>query len=104
MKGAVPVAAVETNCLAVTFPVKVRLLMGGSACPVANVMMPLLLIEKPVGAGVPVPEAKSRFKLPEGDVVLLPTGWTCQRKCSLTAAAVVPEAFHAEASRSNGCD
>src|SRR5215471_13668190 len=38
----------------------------GNVCPVAKVIRPLLAIERPVSAGVPVPEATSKLSLPEG--------------------------------------
>jgi len=37
----------------------------GIGCPDAKLMMPLLLIESPVSAGEPIPEAKSKFNLPD---------------------------------------
>ena len=79
-RGAVPVATVEISC----FPVR----------------LPVALRERPVSAGLPVPEANSRLNFPEGLEVLFPTGSACQRKCWLTAALVLP--LKAEASASSG--
>jgi len=72
----------------------------GSVWPGAKVMSPLLLMDRPVSAGVAVPEANSMFSFPEGEALLFPAGSACQRKCCGTAACV--ELLNAEASKSNG--
>src|SRR5215472_8745403 len=72
----------------------------GRVCPVAKVMMPLLLMERPVSVGVAEPEANSRLNLPEGLAVLFATGSACQRKCWLTAAWLL--LLKEEASASSG--
>src|SRR5580704_3654938 len=61
----------------------------GNVCPAANVISPLLEIESPVSVGVAVPDANSRSNLPNGVVLLFPTGSACQRKVSFTAFAVL---------------
>src|SRR5215469_4166028 len=63
-------------------------------------MIPVLLMERPVSAGVPVPEANSKFSFPEGEALLFPTGSACQRKFCGTETCV--ELLNAEASKSNG--
>src|SRR5215469_1033107 len=63
-------------------------------------MMPVLLMERPVSAGVAEPEANSRLNLPKGLAVLFPTGSACQRKCWLRAAWVL--VLKTEANASSG--
>ena len=105
-RGAVPVAAVETNCpLALTFPCTVSLpvkVAPGNVWPDAKLMAPFAPIESPVGAGAPDPDPKSRFREPDGLALLLPTGSAYQRKCWLTAAPV--PLLNAEPSKSKGCE
>src|ERR1700741_3033961 len=80
--GGVPVAKLEISCCALRFPVTVSFPVAvGNDCPEANVISPLLLTENPVSARAPVPEANSKFNLPDGEVVSFPTDSACQRKC-----------------------
>src|SRR5215469_12052429 len=87
-RGGVPLATVEISWWPLTVPFTVSLpvtvsfpVTVGNVCPEANVICPLLLIERPVSPGVPVPEANSKLSFPEA--VLRPgfTGSACQRKC-----------------------
>src|ERR1700689_5192358 len=57
----------------------------GNVWPVANVISPLFEIESPVSAGAAVPDPNSRLNLPDGVVLLLPTGSACQRRVSFPA-------------------
>jgi hypothetical protein len=63
--------------------------VDGNVCPAAKVIRPLLEIESPVSVGAAVPEPNNRLNLPNGVVLLFPTGSVCQRKVSFTAFAVL---------------
>jgi len=72
----------------------------GKVCPEAKLIWPLLAIDRPVSAGVPVPERYSKFSVPEGLAVLLPAGSASQEN-SCGTAALVP-LLNAEAIKSMG--
>src|SRR5580658_4055278 len=74
----------------------------GNVCPLANVTWPLLEIDSPVSVGVAVPDPNSRFNLPKGVALLLPTGSACQRKVSFTAFRVL--LLNDEAVKFIGCE
>jgi hypothetical protein len=61
----------------------------GNVWPAANVIRPWLEIESPVSVGVADPDPNSRFNLPDGAVLSLPTASACQRKFSFTAFFVL---------------
>ena len=63
--------------------------VDGNVWPAANVISPLLEIDSPVSVGDAVPDPDSRFNLPDGAALLLPTGSAYQRKTRLTAVAVL---------------
>ena len=63
---------------------------------------PLLAIDRPVSAGVPVPARYSRFSVPEGLAVLFAAGSAFQRN-SCGTAALVP-LLNEEASQSMGLE
>src|SRR5260370_28068021 len=60
----------------------------GNVCPFANEMIPLLLIFRPVSAGMAVPEPYSRFSVPDAVEVLLPAGSACNWNVCATAVEV----------------
>src|SRR5208337_3115633 len=74
----------------------------GNVCPLANVIWPLFEIDSPVSVGVAVPDPNSRFNLPTGVALLLPTGSACQRKVSFTGFSVL--LLYAEAVKFSGCE
>src|SRR5580704_17206639 len=83
----------------VEVPALVEALMGaapvtaetvlGKVCVVTKLMIPLLAMLSPVSAGLLLPEPKSRFRVPEGFVVLLSKGSACRTKDCVTALSVL---------------
>ena len=63
---------------------------------------PLLAMESPVSAGVPVPDANNKLSLLEGLEVLLPVGSACRLKVWFAAALVL--LLNEEARRLAGCE
>jgi hypothetical protein len=49
----------------------------GKICPWANVICPLLAMFNHVSDGLAVPSPNSRFKVPDGLLVLFPAGSAC---------------------------
>jgi hypothetical protein len=74
--GEPPTVKSELGALRPTL-VTVPLPPPGNVWPEANVNTPLLLIFRPVSAGAPDPDAKSRLMAPDGFAVSLLTGSAC---------------------------
>src|ERR1700691_1590535 len=82
--------------------VTVPLPAPGNVWPEANVNKPLLLIFRPVSAGVPDPDAKSRLMAPDGLAVSLLTGSACHWNFSPTVVEF--ELLKAAAVKVCGCE
>src|SRR5579864_2416290 len=83
-------------------PVIVPFPVPGKVCPAANVICPLLAMFRPVSAALLVPEANSRFNVPEGVAVLLLAGSACHWNVCVTAFPVL--LLNDEAAWFRGCE
>ena len=96
----VPPTSPDPAVMLVTVPFPVP--VPGKFCPGANVIRPLLAIEIPVSAGVAPLEPKRRFKVAEGEAVLLSAASATHWKSCATAELLL--LLNDEACKSNGLE